>query len=198
MQPVHDFKRQWLDSTRSAAAWLCMNDKESRKKASSPSPFSYRGSERGMARECSPECLNKSNSERHEKYKVKASMSTKFSFIGLLSALCLLASGYSGFGSCNDCAPASQDRAAAFESAKHCSLSSFFSSDLSARRFSSRNGQQIGKSDVPLVESAWSSHIVERDIAILCPRLDGPLSLISSWQFACRAALDPRAPSSRS
>ena len=156
-------------------------------------PFGF-----AWTREFSPERPNKSNSERHKNYEVKASMSTKFSFIGLVSALCLLASGYSGFGSCNDCAPATQDRAAAFESAKHCSFSSIFSSDLSARRFSSRNGLQTGKSDVPLFESTYSSHTVERDIAILCPRPYGPLSLVSSWQFACRAALDPRAPSSRS
>jgi len=65
-----------------------------------------------------------------------------------------------------------------------------------ARPISIRIGTHSGTDKIPSLETIFCGWDVEwTPIAISSPTSDGSLALAKSWQFHCRTALEPRAPS---
>jgi hypothetical protein len=140
-----------------------------------------------------------SRNERPESDVVKALMDRmKVTLVALLPALWLMASGQYFLDPCGNCPAASaSDSSFAFEKGQHCSSNEAGSIDLSARRTNLRVGAQSAKSNFfPVGPTVGSNSVSQRFSAVLSSNREGPLALATRWQFDCRAAPEPRAPSS--
>jgi len=140
-----------------------------------------------------------SRNERPESDVVKALMDrVKVTLVALLPALWLMASGQYFLDPCGNCpATSASNSSFAFEQGKHCSSNETGSIDLSARRTNLRVSAQSAKNNFFPVEPAIGSKSVsQRFSAVLSSDREGPLALATRWQFDCRAAPQPRAPSS--
>jgi len=121
----------------------------------------------------------------------------KVALISLFSGLSLLVSGQSLFIPCADCElQDSNHGTCVLQSGKDSCSHGFNSYDVSARQAVSRLGKQLGKGNLPPSHLLCRSTSLER-IFLKPSSLDGakPSALASRWQFECRAALNPRAPS---
>ena len=136
--------------------------------------------------------------ERSRKRAVKTVMNrVKLSLVALLPAFWLLASGQSLLDPCDICASRGFDVSkSTFEGGKQCPLHSVCSFDTAARPVKSRIGPQVPKGKFMPLEPIARSHAVERTPTLVSAQRESPIALATCWQFACRAALDPRAPSS--
>jgi hypothetical protein len=122
---------------------------------------------------------------------------TKIALAALLPALWLLLCGQGLPEQCIDCSNETcMDLTCTLQNGKHSSLEAVPSPDITARRATSRLGKS-GNANTPLVTAVSREHAVEHAyLAILSARRQSPPGLVARWQFDCRAALDPRAPSS--
>jgi hypothetical protein len=122
---------------------------------------------------------------------------TKIAFVALLPALWLLVCGQGLSAQCIDCSKeVSRDQTCTLLSCKYCPSDAVSSQDISARRAPSRPGKS-GNTNATLLSPISRPHAVEHaSLALSCPRRESRAALATCWQFACRAALDPRAPSS--
>ena len=136
--------------------------------------------------------------ERSRRAVVKPAMDrVKITLVALLPALWLLASGQSFFDPRDSCAnPAPCNSTCTSEDGKPCPSHPLYSPDISARPVRSRLGPQVGHSNLLPLEPISASYAVERAPQTLSAQRESPPAVATSWQFACRAALDPRAPSS--
>src|SRR5262249_39253887 len=138
--------------------------------------------------------------ERCERWVVKAVMDrVKVALVSLLPVLWLMASGQSFAEPCRNCATANKpDSKFALESGQRCpSNEATVFTDLSARRANARIGSQSAKLIFFPVEPAIGSRSVDRRfLAVFSSLREGPCALAVRWQFDCRAASEPRAPSS--
>jgi hypothetical protein len=136
------------------------------------------------------------SSERTLIRVVKASMSRVMiicvavvSALRMLTGQCALET-QSGFAS-----PGSLQSTFAFDNANVGRSSSPFSADISARVAHSRIGKIPGKITPLPSDPLCRLHSVPATTALAALRLPRP-ALASCWQFACRAAPEPRAPAS--
>ena len=121
----------------------------------------------------------------------------KITLVVLFPALWLLASGQSLLDPRDSCAtPAPCNSTCTSEDGKPCPSHPLCSPDISARPVRSRLGPQVGHSNLLPLEPISPSYSVERTPQTVFAQRESPLALATSWQFACRDALDPRAPSS--
>ena len=136
--------------------------------------------------------------ERRQVTAVKPIMDrARITLVALLPALWLLIPGQYLLGACAVCTnTASCDTTCAFEGAKQCPLHSVCSFDAAARPVKSRIAPQVPKGNFIPLEPVSRSHAVERTPTAVSAQRESPLALATSWQFTCRAALHPRAPSS--
>jgi len=138
--------------------------------------------------------------EQCERWVVKADMDrVKVALVSLLPVLWLMASGQYFADPCRNCATTkASDSKFALESGKRCpSNDATSSTDLSARRANARIGSHLTKANLFPVEPTTGSGSVDgRFLVDFSSACDGPRALATRWQFDCRAAPQPRAPSS--
>src|SRR5882724_11568897 len=122
----------------------------------------------------------------------------KVTLVSLLPALWLMSSGQYFLDPCGNFVTASAcDSTFAFESGQHCPSNAESSIDLSPRRANSRVGSHSAKTHFPFAEPVVDSQAdYRRLLANFSPQRKAPLALATRWQFDCRAAPEPRAPSS--
>jgi hypothetical protein len=121
----------------------------------------------------------------------------KVTLVALLPALWLMASGQSFTGRCPSCASASsRDSTLALESGQCCPSDAAGSVGLSALRANPRIGAHSAKSNFRPLEPIDYSQAFNRTLFANSPsQRDGLIALAVRWQFDCRAASEPRAPS---
>lgn len=149
-------------------------------------------------RTLSAHTLTRTPNEQSSQDPVKRVMDrTKIAFAALLPALWLLLCGQGLSAQRIDCSKEiSRDQTCTLQSGKYCSSDAVLSQDITARRASSRLGKS-GNSNTTLLNPISRPHTLEHaSLVIRSPRRESPLALATCWQFVCRAALDPRAPSS--
>jgi hypothetical protein len=138
--------------------------------------------------------------ERCERWVVKADMDrVKVALVSLLPVLWLMASGQYFADPCGACPTGgAPDSKFALESGKHCPSNEATSSiDLSARRANARIGSHLAKANFFPAEPTTNSRSVDRRfLTDFSSSREGPRALATRWQFDCRAASEPRAPSS--
>ena len=136
--------------------------------------------------------------ERSPRTPVKPAMDrVKITLVALFPALWLLTSGQSLLDPRDSCAnPAPCNSTCTCEDGEPCPSHPLGSPDISARPVRSRLGPQVGHSNLLPLEPISPSYAVERTPQTVFAQRESPPALATSWQFACRAALDPRAPSS--
>src|ERR1051325_3993860 len=124
----------------------------------------------------------------------------KVTLVALLPALWLMASGQYFLDPCGNCPAASAaDSAYAIQKAENGPSSETGSVDLSTRRANLRIGQQSLRGNFFFVQPiARSQPVDEQFLSELSSNREGPPVLAARWQFDCRAAPEPRAPSSLS
>jgi hypothetical protein len=122
----------------------------------------------------------------------------KVTLAALLPALWLMASGQCFADPCGSCATVSaRDSKFAFESGKQCPSNEASSIDLSARRAKARIGSHSAKANLFFIEPIAHSKVAHPKFSGNFSSVrEGPLALATRWQFDCRAAPQPRAPSS--
>jgi len=120
----------------------------------------------------------------------------KLGFVALLPVLWLLGSGESLLASCEECGVmGSCGSASLLDGGKPCPSQPISGSDAAASTVHSRVVKHTGKSSLtPCENICRSCSLPSKAIAHVAPRKSSP-DLATTWQFACRAALDPRAPS---
>ena len=129
---------------------------------------------------------------------VKALMDRiKIAFAAIFPAVWLLLCGQALSAQCTDYSKeTSRDHPGTLQGCKPCSPDALTFQDATARRAPSRLGKS-GHAKPLLFNPISRPHTVEHpSLAICSPRRESPLALATCWQFICRAALDPRAPSS--
>src|ERR1051326_4300729 len=120
----------------------------------------------------------------------------KITFVVLLPALWLMASGQGLLDPCDQCINAgAQDSVLAFESGQHCPSSAAGTVDLPARRTNPRAGVHSAKRNFPPLGPIARSQAPDRTLRISCSQRAAALALAARWQFDYRAASEPRAPS---
>jgi hypothetical protein len=120
----------------------------------------------------------------------------KIALVALFPALWLAASGQPLLGLCDGSGSSSPcNSTCTAECGKQRPSHPFGSPDFSARPVRSRLGPQVGNSNPLLLEPVTHSEAGERRPVAAFAKRESPLALAASWQFACRAAADPRAPS---
>src|SRR5258705_1863614 len=122
----------------------------------------------------------------------------KVTLVALLPALWLMASGqcFADPRGGRETISA-RDSKFAFESGKHCPSNEPCSTDLSARRAKARIGSHSAKGNPFFIEPIAHSQVTHpRFSGNFSSVREGPLALATHWQFDCRAAPEPRAPSS--
>jgi hypothetical protein len=139
------------------------------------------------------------STERRAKQAVKASMSRfKIALVALLPGLWLLA-GQSLIEPSLDCAVGGVlDSNHALDGSKFSHTYPPFSSDVSTRVIHSRSGKISGKTSSLPFEFLSGVQTATAFSAAPSILFHNPPELASSWQFACRAAPEPRAPTSLS
>jgi hypothetical protein len=122
----------------------------------------------------------------------------KVTLAALLPALWLMASGQCFADPCAGGATAgARDSKVAFESGKRCPSNEAYSIDLSVRRASARIGSHSAKGNFFFTEPTTRSQVAHsRFLGNFTSVREGPQALAARWQFDCRAASQPRAPSS--
>ena len=121
---------------------------------------------------------------------------TKLAFAALFPALWLLLCGPGLSAQHIDCSKKSSGaQACTLQSGKHCSSDAVSSRDITARRAASRLGKSGNGNALPL-HLVSGLNVPERASAAVTPERESPVALATYWQFALRAALAPRAPSS--
>ena len=122
---------------------------------------------------------------------------TKIAFAALLPALWLLLCGQGISAQCIECSNGTcRDPLCTLQNGKHSSLAVVSSPDVTARRATSRLGKP-DNGNTSLVNAVSRAYAVEpASLAIRSARRQSPPDLATRWQFDCRAALEPRAPSS--
>lgn len=136
--------------------------------------------------------------ERSPKAGVQSAMDRmRITLVALFPALWLLASGQSLADSCGTYGnPAPCNSTSTVDCSKPCPALPVCSPDISARPVRSRLSPQAGSGNLLPFHPVSPSYAFERTAPAVCAqREESPLALAASWQFACRAALDPRAPS---
>jgi len=129
------------------------------------------------------------------KPRVKDDMDrVRLALVALLPTLFLLASGQSVQGVCERCVT-SEAGSALGERGKP-SAPPLTSTEFSARTAHARIGKYQGHGSLTPVEPFSELRSVEPPTRILPAVHARPIALAVSWQFACRTALAPRAPSS--
>jgi len=124
---------------------------------------------------------------------------TRIALASFLPALLILLCGQSLPAQCIDCAKKNSTfQACTLQKGEHFSSDVVSSTDITPRRATSRPGK-AGHNNAPTLDPISRFHQVEQvPLAICSARRESPLALATSWQFACRTALQPRAPSSDS
>ena len=121
---------------------------------------------------------------------------TKIAFAALVPALWLLLCGQGLPAQCIDCPKApSSAHTCTLQNDKACSSDAVSSQDTTARRAASRLGKS-GNTNPLVVNPISRSHAVERTPTPVSAQRESPIALATCWQFVCRTALEPRAPSS--
>ena len=119
----------------------------------------------------------------------------KLTLVAFLPVLWLFASGESLLASCDECGTRICDSQSILNGGKGCPAQPLSNSDAAASALHSRILKHSGKSSLTPCENICGSVSLQpQAVAHLAPRTNS-LDLATSWQFACRAALDPRAPS---
>jgi len=136
-------------------------------------------------------------SERTTHQAVQPSMSrVKITLVALFPVFWLLA-GQSVLDFCADCTILdAADSKAALSTGKKCNSHTPFSSDISKHAVRSRIGKIAAKIQLLPAELTSRSNSDEASSSAHSELPSAPPALAASWQFACRAALEPRAPSS--
>ena len=118
----------------------------------------------------------------------------KVSLISLFSGLSFLVSGQSLFVDC--AVQDSNQTTCVLQSSKDSCSHGLNSYDIFARQAVSRIGKHLGKGHLPSSHLLCRSHSLERIfLKLSCADSEKPSALATCWQFECRAALNPRAPS---
>jgi hypothetical protein len=120
-----------------------------------------------------------------------------FPLLAIFSAFSLLVLGQPALPRCEDCL-FSYNVTGSFQSSTHSCSDSLVSCDLSARRLNSRTGQHSSNLHQLLLIPVFPLPTVAREPASSDPQPDKLVFLSCTWQFSCRAAPLPRAPSSLS
>jgi hypothetical protein len=121
----------------------------------------------------------------------------KVTLVSFLPALWLMASGPCLVDPCGNCATVSTCGSAfAFEKGKHCPSSGTSCIDVSALPSGARMGSHSVKGNLFCVQPTTGSVVDRRFLANFSFDREGALALATRWQFDCRAAAEPRAPSS--
>jgi len=122
----------------------------------------------------------------------------KVALASLLPVLWLMASGQDLADPCGACPTGSAcDSKFAFENGKRCPANEGSSTELSTCRANTRIGSHSAKGNLFFVEPTDGSEAVgRRFLADFSSLREGPRTLVTRWQFDCRAAPEPRAPSS--
>ena len=122
---------------------------------------------------------------------------TRIAFAALFPVLWLLLCGQGLSAQCVDCSKEiSSHQTCTLLSCQHCPPDAVSSQDIPARRAPSRLGKS-GNTNTALLSPISRRPTAEHaPLAIRSPRRESPLAVAMCWQFVCRAALDPRAPSS--
>ena len=120
----------------------------------------------------------------------------KFGFVALLPVLWILASGESLLASCDGCNSTGLcDSQSIVDGGKPCPSQPLSGSDAAPSAVHSRVVKHSGKSSLTPSEDICRTFSLQSNaVARPAPRTSPP-DLATSWQFTCRAALDPRAPS---
>jgi hypothetical protein len=120
----------------------------------------------------------------------------KLALAVLMPALWLFASGQSLLAYGDECTFAGVDSSqASLDSGKSFPHQPFCGSDAAAMGVHARLVKHLGKGSPSYREHFCSlDFLLPLTAALRAARENSP-DLVSSWQFACRAALDPRAPS---
>jgi len=141
--------------------------------------------------------INKFPNERAGHSPVECLMNrTKLGFVALLPVLWLLASGESLLASCCECGGTGLcDSQSIRDSGNRCPSQPISGSDAAVIAVHSRVLKHSGNGSLTPCENICQPFSLQSNaVARLAPRTNSP-NLATSWQFACRAALDPRAPS---
>jgi hypothetical protein len=125
----------------------------------------------------------------------------KITLAALLPTLWLMAAGQSFADPCGGHATLTTvnafDSEFAFESGKHCPSNDPCSTDLSARRAKARIGSHSAKGIFFVTRPTTRSQVAQPTFSPNSSSVrEGPRALATRWQFDCRAAPEPRAPSS--
>ena len=122
----------------------------------------------------------------------------KVTLASLLPVLWLMASGQSFADPCGGCptkAPCSST--VALENGQRCPSNEASSTDVSTWRANARIGSHSSKGNPLFVEPTDRSEAVSRRFLVdFSSFREGPGVLATRWQFDCRVASEPRAPSS--
>ena len=120
----------------------------------------------------------------------------KLGFVALLPVLWILASGESLLASCDGCNSTGLcGSQSILDGGKPCPSQPLSGSDAAASTVHSRVVKHSGKSSLTPSENICRTFSLQSNaVARPAPRTSPP-GLATSWQFTCRAALDPRAPS---
>ena len=121
---------------------------------------------------------------------------TRFALVALLPAFCLIVSGQTAFVSCDNCSATIFDSCdCTIQAWKHSPRGSEACLDLSVGRLASRTGKQSGR-NVMLPDLILGSSCAEQS-SLAEPATQRPrgFAVTPPWQFDCRAAGEPRAPS---
>ena len=137
------------------------------------------------------------STERIANQVVKASMSrVRITVVALFPVLWLLA-GQSLLEPGTDCAAVGIFHSnPALDSSELWPASPHLSTDISTRVVHSRSGKISGKTTPLPFEFLSRLQSARAFAAALSSQFPSPPALATSWQFACRAALEPRAPTS--
>ena len=141
--------------------------------------------------------INRFTNERAGNSSVECLMNrAKLGFVALLPVVWLLASGESLLASCAECGGTGFcDSQSILGNGKRCPPQPLSGSDAAASGVHSRILKHSGKSSLtPCENICRSSSLQSNGVARLTPHANSP-NFATSWQFACRAALEPRAPS---
>ena len=119
----------------------------------------------------------------------------KLTLVVLLPVVWLFASGESLLASCEECGTRICNSQSILKGGKGCPAQPLSNSDAAASAIHSRVLKHSGKNGLTPCENIYRSFSLQPDaVAYFAPRTNSP-DLATSWQFAYRTALDPRAPS---
>lgn len=96
---------------------------------------------------------------------------------------------------CDNCGIfGSQDVTCSLQPCKGSAGDVLVSPNSSTVRAATRTGKNFGKSHLPSLDPLARSHGNGRTLTISFPESQSPFTIATCWQFDCRAARHPRAP----